>query len=143
MSISELYRAVGSASAPATSAEKKPAVPPGGKNEFHELLQQSVDGGAPPKERGLTPQAAEKKLNFSQHADTRIRSRAIAWNDDLEKRVVAGLDAAEAKGSRETLILADGIALIANVKSRTVVTAMDRSQLKERIFTNIDSTVLV
>jgi flagellar operon protein len=133
MSISELYRAVSIASTPATP-EKKPAPPPGGKSEFHELLQKSVEGSAP---------AAEKRLNFSQHADTRIRSRSIDWNEDLEKRVVAGLDAAEAKGSRETLILADGIALIANVKSRTVVTAMDRSQLKDRIFTNIDSTVLV
>jgi len=133
MSISELYRVVSTANSPAT--EKKPAaVPPGAKSgsvdEFQKLLQQES-------------QPAASKLNFSQHAETRIRSRAIAWDANLEKRVAEGIDAAQAKGSRETLILADNVAVIANVKSRTVITAMDRASLKERIFTNIDSTVLV
>jgi len=132
MSISELYRAVSAANSPATSAEKKPvAVPPGGKDEFRKLLDHA------------TQASPSSQLNFSQHAENRIRSRAIAWDANLEKRVVEGIDAAQAKGSRETLILADNIAVIANVKSRTVITAMDRANLKERIFTNIDSTVLV
>jgi flagellar operon protein len=61
----------------------------------------------------------------------------------LENRIVSGLNQAESKGSREALILADNVAVIANVKSRTIVTAMDRGQMKERIFTNIDSAVLV
>ena len=82
-------------------------------------------------------------LNFSKHAKTRINSREIQWDEKLEKRIRSGMETAEAKGSREALILADDIAVIVNVKSRTIVTAMDRSRLKEKIFTNIDSTVLV
>ena len=42
----------------------------------------------------------------------------------------------------ETAWIASGY-LIANVKSRTIITAMDKSQMKDRIFTNIDSAVLV
>lgn len=85
----------------------------------------------------------ERLLNLSQHAETRIRSREIPWNEDLERRIAGGIDQAQGKGSKEALIIADNVAVIANVKSRTIVTAMDRSQLKERVFTNIDSAVLV
>ncbi|MBY0371872.1 flagellar protein [bacterium] len=88
-------------------------------------------------------QAPASGLKFSQHAETRIKSRAIPWNEDLERRVSSGLDSAKEKGSRETLILAGDVAVIANVKSRTVITAMDAANLKERIFTNIDSAVIV
>jgi flagellar operon protein len=125
MSISDIYRAVTAAQSPQPAETRRPEVtPPQGKrSEFQQLLNE--------------------KLNLSQHAETRIRSRSIPWNEAIEKRISNGIDAAQAKGSRETLILADNIAVIANVKSRTVITAMDRDQLKEKIFTNIDSAVLV
>ena len=132
-SISELFRTSGSAAiAPSPSSTQigKNSPTQGhsalrGPSEFEKVLQQ------------------ESTLNLSQHAETRIRSREIPWSQDLEKRISSGIDQASSKGSRETLILAGDVAVIANVKSRTVVTAMDRSQLKERIFTNIDSAVLV
>lgn len=83
------------------------------------------------------------RLQFSSHAETRIKSRSIPWSAELETRIAGGIDQAKSKGSREALILADNVAVIANVKSRTVITAMERSQMKEKIFTNIDSAVLV
>lgn len=84
-----------------------------------------------------------RELNFSKHAETRIRSREIAWSPELESRISQGMDSAESKGSREALILADNVAVIANVKSRTIVTAMDKANMKDRVFTNIDTAVLV
>jgi flagellar operon protein len=140
MSISDLYRAggvPGGISPVKPGGDKIPAARPGeaqGPSEFHGLLKESIQGGAP---------SDPNKLNFSQHAETRIRSRAIPWDAQLEARIRNGLNTAQSKGSREALILADNVAVIANVKSRTIVTAMDRNQLKERIFTNIDSAVLV
>lgn len=127
MGISEIYRGlvpISGGSTESRPATQSPAVKPGQPSEFQKLLQQ-------------------EGLNLSQHAETRIRSREIPWSPELEKRISGGIDQAESKGSREALILADNVAVIANVKSRTVVTAMDRDQLKERIFTNIDSAVLV
>lgn len=128
MSITELYRAmnpVGPAQ-PASSGNvgrPEPGGAPKGPSEFQEVLR-------------------KQQLSFSQHAETRIKSREIPWDAGMERRVSEAIDAAEKKGSRETLILADNVALIANVKSRTIITAMDKSQLKERIFTNIDSAVI-
>ncbi len=128
MSISELYRATGAVT-PSISPSIEPKGPgakpglPKGPTEFQQVL--------------------ERQLNFSKHAETRIKSREIPWSEALENRISQGIDAAEAKGSREALILADNVAVIANVKSRTVITAMDKAQMKDRIFTNIDSAVLV
>lgn len=139
MSPSALYRALGPVTLnPTESTTPKPSVKnPGGAtgpSEFQKLLEQRTEPTAEPK---------KPELNLSHHAETRIKSRAIPWNPDIERRVISGIDAAQAKGSREALILAGDTAVIANVKSRTVITAMDRTQMKEKIFTNIDSAVLV
>lgn len=138
MSISELYRSMGPIgpieSRPQTISE--PLAPkPGEVSDFEKILRQH--------ETPAQKAAPTQELKFSNHAETRIKSRAIPWNADLEKRVNSGIDSAQSKGSRETLILAGDVAVIANVKSRTVITAMDAGQLKERIFTNIDSAVIV
>jgi flagellar operon protein len=50
---------------------------------------------------------------------------------------------AEAKGAKESLILMDRLALVVSVKNRTVITAVDDQNLKDNIFTNIDSAVIV
>lgn len=132
MSIQDLYRA-GSASIQPTgpgSLSDRPAIGKASSvphpEEFQKVLRQE-----------------ESKISMSQHAETRIRSREIPWSPALEKRVMSGIEALDAKGSREALILADDVAFIANIRSKTIVTAMDRTQLKERVFTNIDSAVLV
>jgi flagellar operon protein len=131
LSISEIYRGI--VTVPGVEpvqpgSHKGIAKPekPNGPSEFQEIFEKE-----------------SKSLNLSQHAETRIRSREIPWSEALEQRISQGIDQASSKGSRETLIIADNVAVIANVKSRTVVTAMDKSQLKERVFTNIDSAVLV
>jgi flagellar operon protein len=133
MSIPNIYRSlgpIGPVEARVPSASEVPQRKEGaGISEFEKVLQQQSSG--------------ETGLKFSSHAETRIRSRAIPWNDDLEKRVLGGIGSAREKGSREALILAGNVAVIANVKSGTVITAMDASNLKERIFTNIDSAVIV
>jgi flagellar operon protein len=139
MSVSELYRTLGPIgpvdSRPSSPAE---ALPKKGEiSDFEKVLLRQQE-----PERAIAP-AAQQALKFSNHAETRIRSRAIEWNPELEKRVVSGIDSAREKGSREALILAGNVAVIANVRSGTVITAMDASHLKEKIFTNIDSAVLV
>jgi flagellar operon protein len=47
------------------------------------------------------------------------------------------------KGSKESLVVCDNMAFIINVKSRTIVTAMDRDSMKENVFTQIDSAVIL
>jgi flagellar operon protein len=53
------------------------------------------------------------------------------------------VDRAAAKGARESLVMMDDVALVVSVKNRTVITAVDRAHLKDNVFTNIDSAVIV
>ena len=53
------------------------------------------------------------------------------------------INKADAKGVQDTLMLTDQAALIVSVPNRTVITAMDRSQLRGNIFTNIDGAVII
>ena len=46
-------------------------------------------------------------------------------------------------GAKESLILTDKAAFVVSVKNNTVITAVDRDSMKENVFTNIDSTMLI
>lgn len=86
----------------------------------------------------------DKKINelqFSKHANTRIHARQINLTPDQMNRVESGVAEAKAKGIKDSLVLVDGIALLVNINSRTVVTAMNSNQ--KNVFTNIDGAVIV
>jgi len=119
--------------------EKNQETPKQDSQEFLKVLQQ--ESGHETKK--VDAKVKTNTLNFSAHAENRIRSRAINWDEKIEKRISEGMDRAVNKGSREALIIADQLAVIANVNSRTVITAMHLSQMREKVFTNIDSTVIV
>ena len=89
------------------------------------------------------PIGGEEGLKFSNHAVDRVQSRGIRLGPDLISKMEAAVKSASAKGAKEMLILADEAAFIVSVKNNTVVTAMDKATLKENVFTNIDSTVVI
>jgi flagellar operon protein len=93
---------------------------------------------APPASAGLVG-----GLKFSNHAVERMRSRGINFAPEQMTAIENGVAKAAAKGSKDTLVITGESALIVNVKNNTVVTVMDRAGMKENVFTNIDSTVMV
>jgi len=82
-------------------------------------------------------------LKFSAHAIDRLKSRGISFDQETLRRLENAVDKAATKGSKESLILTDDSALIVSIKNKTVITAMDRDAMKENVFTNIDSTVII
>ena len=86
---------------------------------------------------------AQPGLTFSNHAVERMQSRGINFSPDKLARINDAVGMASKKGAKETLVLTDSAALIVNVKNQKVVTVMDQSSLKENVFTNIDSTVMI
>ena len=82
-------------------------------------------------------------LKFSKHAANRLSTRNIELSDSQVMRLQDGMEKANAKGIRDSLVLIDKLAFIVNVPSNTVVTAMDRSETDDNIFTNIDGAVIV
>lgn len=83
------------------------------------------------------------RLKVSSHAQTRLQSREIQLDQAAWERVMAGVERAAQKGAKESLVLVDDVALIVSVKNRTVITAVEQANLKENVFTNIDSAVIV
>lgn len=83
------------------------------------------------------------KLKVSSHAQARLQSRDIQLDSAQWNRVLEGIDRAAAKGAQESLVMLDETALIVSVKNRTVITVVDQANLKDQVFTNIDSAVIV
>ncbi|MEQ1721726.1 MAG: TIGR02530 family flagellar biosynthesis protein [Pseudobdellovibrio sp.] len=83
------------------------------------------------------------QLKFSNHAIERMQSRGITYTPQDLDRLGEAVKKAAAKGSKDTLVLMDHSALIVSVKNNTVVTVMDKNALKENVFTNIDSTIVM
>ena len=85
----------------------------------------------------------EEKLKFSAHAQKRLAERNIHFaNSDL-KNIEDAVNRAQAKGAKESLLLYGDIALIASIKNKTVVTAVDAKSMEDQVFTNIDSALIV
>ena len=93
----------------------------------------------------LTPPGLNKVsgLKFSNHAIERMMSRGIRFTPQDMDRLNEAVARAQAKGSKDSLILMNDSALIVSVKNKTVVTVMDKAALKENVFTNIDSTIVM
>lgn len=82
-------------------------------------------------------------LKFSNHAIERMQSRGISYDPTRLAKLDEAVKKAAAKGSKDTLVLMDDSAAIVSVKNNTVVTVMDKNNLKENVFTNIDSTIVI
>jgi flagellar operon protein len=95
------------------------------------------------QDTGFAQALQQEQLKLSGHAQTRLRGRNIGLTSEDWNRVSNGVGLAAAKGSRESLILLDDVALVVSVRNRTVITAVDKDNLKENVFTNIDSAVIV
>jgi flagellar operon protein len=81
-------------------------------------------------------------FRFSAHAEERLKSRGVSFDAGQLTRLGEGIDAAASKGSREALVLVDGVAMVIAVKNRTVVTAMPGESDSPSVFTNIDAAVI-
>lgn len=87
-------------------------------------------------------------LKFSQHAQTRLAARRIQLSPADVARLGRAVEQGAHKGARDMLVLLEQppgqrVAFIVNVPHRTVVTAVDNASMKDNVFTNIDSAVIV
>ena len=83
-------------------------------------------------------------VKFSQHAIQRLQTRNINMSSTQMDQLKSAVDKAAEKGARESLILMNNdLALVVSVRNRTVITAMDGASIKDNVFTNIDSAVIV
>jgi len=82
-----------------------------------------------------------QRVKFSNHAQSRMQSREISMNDENVNRLSDAIDKAEKRGGKSSLVVVDDLAFIVNVQNRMVITALDKTQRGEGVFTQIDSVV--
>lgn len=82
-----------------------------------------------------------REVKISKHAAMRLDERDISLTNEQVERLKLAVDKASEKGVRDSLVVMDDIAMVVNVKNRTVITAVNQSELKENVFTNIDGAV--
>jgi flagellar operon protein len=81
-------------------------------------------------------------VNFSNHAQKRIDRRDLDLDPSRLNRLNSAISRAAEKGARNSVVMLDDLAVVVDIRDRKVVTAIDASQGKERVFTNIDSVVI-
>ncbi len=112
-----------------------------------EPTRQGTAAGTPPKVEGPSfQQVLQEKLGgvrFSAHAQKRLDARRIRLSEAELARLSQGVNRADAKGARESLILMDQVAFVVSIPNRTVVTAVDSPSTRGAVFTQIDSAVIV
>lgn len=82
-------------------------------------------------------------LKISKHANERLNERGITITDTEWAHITDKVNEAKSKGIKESLVLMDQAALIVSAKNATVITAMNRTEAKNQLFTNIDGTIVL
>jgi len=112
----------------------------------HVQVRKPAANGANPSINGKTSFQSileQQFVKFSHHAEQRLRDRGIHFKPEQLAQLESAIESAASKGAKDTLMMLNGTALIVNVPNRTVITAMDSNSLKENVFTQIDSAVII
>lgn len=84
-----------------------------------------------------------QQITFSQHAINRLQERGISLCASQLERLETAVKKAAAKGAKESLILMDNVAYVVSIVNRKIITAVDDASMKDNVFTNIDSAIVV
>lgn len=84
-----------------------------------------------------------QSVQFSKHAAQRVQQRGIEMTDSLLNNLNQAVKKAQAKGAKDVVVIGESGAFIVNIPNNIVVTTMSGAEMKDNIFTNIDSAVLM
>ena len=124
------------------SAQSK--VNPFGNNVASEALKRnSLPTGANFKTMLDEQLAKNSPLQFSKHAQERVEQRGIELTEELLGNLNDAISKARDKGAKDIVIIDARQAFIVNVPNNVVVTTVTEKEMKENVFTNIDSAVII
>lgn len=103
----------------------------------------SVQGPSQSFQEQLNKAVQPAGLKISKHASERLAERNIHITETEWAHMTDKLNEARVKGIKDSLVLMDKAALIVSAKNSTVITAMDRMEAKDQLFTNIDGTIVL
>ena len=131
-------------------AEKANGLKSGEKSEFKGIIDElSKDSAsAPGKLNNLRqPQVDERNVGqdvqVSSHAMKRLQERNIELDGNEFMKLKEAVSKLKAKGGHDALVITNKAAYVVDVDKNTVVTAVDKNNMNENVFTKIDSTIFM
>jgi len=118
-------------------------IPVGGNNKINTLDKPSTRHNIGFEDILNEKIQQQGSIKFSKHAQERLISRNVKLSQNDIDNINKAVEKAAKKGVKDTLIILGNTALIANVKSRTIITAATEESLKDNIFTNIDGAIII
>ncbi len=100
-------------------------------DEFQNLLNKTLE-----------PQK-EEALEISKHAAKRLEERDLKMDTNEFFKLQDAVKKLRQKGGRDSLVITDKAAYIVDVNNNRVVTAIDKAEMAENVFTKIDSTLMI
>lgn len=100
--------------------------------EFQSLLKEKIN------------QTEQKHgISLSLHAAKRMKERNLEMDSSEFFKLKDAMEKLRAKGGQDSLVITPQGAYIVDVGNNKVVTAIDRENMNENVFTKIDSTVIL
>ena len=84
-----------------------------------------------------------QELQFSKHAKERIDQRGIEMTSTLMNDLNNAVAKAKQKGAKDVVVIGPKEVFIVNVPNNIVVTTLSGAEMKNNIFTKIDSAVIL
>ncbi|HLR74698.1 MAG TPA: TIGR02530 family flagellar biosynthesis protein [Virgibacillus sp.] len=121
------------------------------KQHIHQLQHPTI---YPTSSTKLTPKTSSKTsfkdilahvqpLKVSKHAKQRLVERNINISDKQWQKISHKVKEAKQKGVINSVVITNDATLLVSAKNNTVVTAMNREEATDKIFTNINGTILL
>jgi flagellar operon protein len=84
-----------------------------------------------------------KDLKISGHAAKRLKERNLEMDPVEYLKLKEAVSQLKKKGGNDSLVITGKAAYIIDVKNKTIVTAMDKENMENNVFTKIDSTMVI
>lgn len=122
-------------------AEKANALKQGDKSEFKGLVDQLSNNEI--RQPQVTEKNIGQEVQVSSHAMKRLQERNIELDGNEFMKLKEAVMKLKAKGGHDSLVITNKAAYVVDVDKNTVVTAVDKNNMNENVFTKIDSTIFM
>lgn len=113
----------------------------GDKSEFKGLVDQLTNQD--PRLPNVTQKDLGNEVNVSTHAMKRLQERNIELDGNEYMKLKEAMGKLRTKGGHDSLVITNKAAYVVDVDKNTVVTAVDKNNMNENVFTKIDSTIFM
>lgn len=123
------------------SVDQGNALKQGEKSEFKGLVDKfSQNDLRQPQVQNLD---VGQQINVSTHAAKRLQERNIELDGNEYMKLKEAISKLRTKGGHDSLVITQKAAYVVDVDRNTVVTAVDKNNMNENVFTKIDSTIFM